>query len=152
MAIKNHGKSLRHGSACCNPSNWGQGTREAARSRRVRVSNHGATNVSLERCLFELMKDKKYRTIHMSHVGSILQITSIRIKVFKVCLHINSNKRLLTTSSSTMNHGSTAICHSSEDGCFVTWTQAGHRFREDKLRMQIGLSISDISCCVMTCS
>jgi hypothetical protein len=25
VAINNHGKSLRHGSACCNSSNWGQG-------------------------------------------------------------------------------------------------------------------------------
>jgi hypothetical protein len=52
------------------------------------------TNVSLEHCLFELMKDEKYQT----HVGSILQITSIWINVFKVYLHINSNKRSLTTS------------------------------------------------------
>jgi hypothetical protein len=66
---------------------------------KVRGKRHGPegsefritaqTNVSLERCLFELMKDKKYQTIHMSHVGSILQITSIRINLFKVCLHIN---------------------------------------------------------------
>jgi hypothetical protein len=39
------------------------------------------------------MKDEKYRIIHMFHVGSILQITSIQINVFKVCLHINLNKR-----------------------------------------------------------
>jgi hypothetical protein len=44
------------------------------------------TNVSLERCIFELMKEEKYQTIHMSHVGSILQITSIRINLFNVCL------------------------------------------------------------------
>jgi hypothetical protein len=31
--------------------------------------------------------------IHMSHVGSILQITSFRINLFKVCLRINSNKK-----------------------------------------------------------
>jgi hypothetical protein len=39
------------------------------------------------------MKDEKYQTIHMSHVGSILQITLIQINVFKVCLRINSNKK-----------------------------------------------------------
>ncbi len=53
------------------------------------------TNVSLEHYLFELMKDEKYQTIHMSHVGSILQITLIRINVFKVYLHINSNKKIV---------------------------------------------------------
>ncbi len=57
------------------------------------------TNVSLEHCLFELMTDEKYRIIHMFHVGSVLQITSIRINVFKVCLHISSYIRLLTTST-----------------------------------------------------
>jgi hypothetical protein len=31
------------------------------------------------------------------------------------------------------------------DGCFVRWTQAGHWFRDDKLRVQIGLSLSDIN-------
>ncbi len=49
--------------------------------------------------VFKLMKDEKYQTIHMSHVGSILQITWIRINMFKVYLHINWNKRRLTTSS-----------------------------------------------------
>ncbi len=39
---------------------------------KVRGSNHG----KLERCLFELMTDEKYRIIHMSHMGSVLQITS----------------------------------------------------------------------------
>jgi hypothetical protein len=98
VAINNHWKSLRHGNACCNPSNWGQGAREAARSRIT-----AQTNVSLEHCLFELMKDEKYQTIHMSHVGSILQITSIQMNLFKVYLHFNLNKRSLTTSS---NNGS----------------------------------------------
>ncbi len=53
------------------------------------------TNVLLEHCLLELMKDKKYQTIHMSHMGSILQITSIRINLFKVYLHINLNKKIV---------------------------------------------------------
>jgi hypothetical protein len=61
------------------------------------------TNVSLEHCLFELMIDEKYQTIHMSHVGSILQITLIQINVFKVYLHINLNKKIVATSS---NNGS----------------------------------------------
>jgi hypothetical protein len=99
VAISNHEKSLQHGSVCCNPSNGGKvrGKRHSPEGSEVWVTAH--TNVSLEHCLFQQMKDEKYQTIHMSHVGSILQITSIRINVFKAYLHINSNKRLLTTSS-----------------------------------------------------
>jgi hypothetical protein len=50
------------------------------------------TYVSLEHRLFELMTDKKYQIIHMFHMGSVLQITSIRINMLKVCLHIHSHK------------------------------------------------------------
>ena len=99
MAINTHEKSLRHGSACRNPSNWGQGTGKWHGPEGSEVRITAQTNVSLECCLFKLMKDEKYQIIHMSHVGSILQITSIWINVFKVYLHINLNKRPLTTSS-----------------------------------------------------
>jgi hypothetical protein len=78
-----------------------RGKRHGPEGSVVRIT--AQTNVSLEHCLFELMKDEKYQTIHVSHVGSILQITSIQINVFKVYLHINLNKRSLTTSS---NNGS----------------------------------------------
>ncbi len=40
----------------------------------------------------------------MSHVGSILQITSIRINVFKVCLHINANKKIIDNLVKIMVH------------------------------------------------
>jgi hypothetical protein len=45
-----------------------------------------------------------------------------------------------------MNHGPTAICHSSGKGGFITWTLAGHenQFMEISY-MQIGLSIADIT-------
>ncbi len=72
-----------------------QGKWHGPEGSEVRIT--AQTNVSLEHCVFGLMKDEKYQTIHMSHVGSILQITSIQINVFKVCLRINSNKRPLTT-------------------------------------------------------
>ncbi len=99
VAINNHEKSLWHCSACCNPSNGGKerGKQHGPEGSEVRIT--AQTNVSLEHCLFELMKDEKYQIIHMSHVGLILQITSIWINVLKVCLHINLNKRPLTTSS-----------------------------------------------------
>ncbi len=69
MSINNHGKSLGQCSACCNPSNGGKvrGKRHGPEESEVRIKVQ--TNVSLERCLFELMKDKKYQIIHMSHVG-----------------------------------------------------------------------------------
>jgi hypothetical protein len=41
----------------------------------------------------ELMTEEKYRTIHMFHMGSVLQITLIGINELKVCFHINSYKR-----------------------------------------------------------
>jgi hypothetical protein len=104
VAINNHGKSLWHCSECCNPSNGGKvpGKRHCPEGSEIWIT--AQTNVSLEHRLFELMKDEKYRIIHISHVGSILQITSIRINVFKVCLHINSNTRPLTTSSNLVVH------------------------------------------------
>jgi hypothetical protein len=104
VAINNHRKSLRHCSACCNPSNGGKvrGKRYGPEGSEVQIT--AETNVSLKHRLFELMKDEKYQIIQVSHVGSILQIISIPINLFKVCLHINLNKRPLTTSSNTMVH------------------------------------------------
>jgi hypothetical protein len=49
-----------------------------------------------------------------------------------------------------MDHGPTAICNSSEEGCIITWTQAGHLFVRISYA-QIGLSIADIYCYVMMC-
>jgi hypothetical protein len=43
------------------------------------------------------------------------------------------------------------LCHSSEEGCFITWTQTGHRFVRVSYA-KIGLSIADLYCCVMICS
>jgi uncharacterized protein YpbB len=72
---------------------WGKvrGKQHGPEGSEVRIT--AQTNVSLEHCLFEIMKDEKSQTIHMSHVGLIFQITSNRISVFKVYLHINSNKK-----------------------------------------------------------
>ncbi len=70
-----------------------RGKRHSPKGSEVQIT--AQTNVSLERCLLKLMKDEKYQTIHMSHVGSILQITSIQINVFKVYLHINLNKKIV---------------------------------------------------------
>jgi hypothetical protein len=151
---------LRHGSACCNPSNGGKvrGKRHGPKGSQVRIM--AQTNVSLERSLFKFMKDKKYQTIHMSHVGSILQITSIRINIFKVCLHINSNKRPLTTSSKNDSRHNThlrLIRANSNMPLFRGWLlhyvdTSKTSICEDKLRLQIRLSISDIYCCVVICS
>jgi hypothetical protein len=46
----------------------------------------------------------------------------------------------------TTNHGPTAIHHSSEEGRFITWTQAGYQkqFVEESYA-QIRLSIADIT-------
>jgi hypothetical protein len=70
---------------------WGK--RQGPEGSEVQIT--AQTYVSLEHCLFELMKDEKYQAIHMSHVGLILQITSIWINVFKVYLHINLNKKIV---------------------------------------------------------
>ncbi len=71
-----------------------RGKRHGPEGSEVRIT--AQTNVSLlEHSLFELMKDEKYQTIHIFHVGLILQINSIRINVFKVCLRINSNKKIV---------------------------------------------------------
>ena len=75
VAIDNHEKSLRHGSACGNPSNWGQGTREAARSRRSEVRIMTQTNVSLGMSIRINDRREVSNYIHIFHVGSILQIT-----------------------------------------------------------------------------
>ncbi len=149
VAINNHGKSLPHCSACYNPSNGGKvrGKQHGPEGSEVRIT--AQTNVSLEHRLFELMKDEKYQIIHMSHVGLILQITSIRINMYNVCLHINSNKRPLTTSSNDSRHkthlrwimGRQQYATLQTIGCFITWTQAGHRFVRISSD-QIGLFIS----------
>jgi hypothetical protein len=47
-----------------------------------------------------------------------------------------------------MDQSPTAICHSSEEGFFITRTQAGHRFVRISYA-QIAHSIADIYCCVM---
>jgi hypothetical protein len=60
-------------------------------------------------------------------------------------------KIFMTQHASTMNHGPTAICHSSEEGYFIMWTQTGHPFMRISYA-QIRLSIADIYCCVMICS
>jgi hypothetical protein len=42
-----------------------------------------------------------------------------------------------------MNHGPTAICHSSEEDPFITWTQAGHQKQSVEISyMGIGLYIA----------
>ncbi len=78
----------------------------------------------------------------MSHVGSILQITSIQVNVFKVCLHINLNERPLTTSSK-MIHDTTRIYDGSRANSnmplFRGWllhyvNTSRTSIREDKLR------------------
>jgi hypothetical protein len=108
---------------CCYPSNGGKvrGKRHGPEGSEVWIT--AQTNVSLERYLFKLMKDEKYQIIHMSRVGWILQITSLGINLFKVCLQIDLKKGcwqprqkwLMTQHASTMDHTPTAICHSSED-------------------------------------
>jgi hypothetical protein len=52
---------------------------------KVRGKRHGpeGSEVRITAQTNELMNDVKYQTIHMSHVGSILQITLIRNNVFK---------------------------------------------------------------------
>ena len=50
-----------------------RGKRHGPEESEVQIT--AQTNVSLERCRFELMKTEKYRIIHIFHVGSILQIT-----------------------------------------------------------------------------
>jgi hypothetical protein len=49
------------------------------------------------------------------------------------CNKYPRTERFITQHAYTMNHGPTAICHSSDKDCFVMWTQGGQRFREDKL-------------------
>jgi hypothetical protein len=44
--------------------------------------------------------------------------------------------------------GAWLIAISSEEGCFITWTQAKHLFLEINYE-QIGLFIADTYCCVM---
>jgi hypothetical protein len=45
-----------------------------------------------------------------------------------------------------MNHGSTTICHSSEEGRFITWTRAGLQKQFVEINyVQIGLSIAEIT-------
>jgi hypothetical protein len=64
-------------------------------SQRSEVWITAPTNVSLEGYLLEFMTDKKYQIIHMFHVGSVLQITLIRINMFKVCLRISLFKKTI---------------------------------------------------------
>jgi hypothetical protein len=47
------------------------------------------TNVSLQRCLFELMTDEKYQIIHMFHMGSVLQITLSWFNVLRSARTLN---------------------------------------------------------------
>ncbi len=131
------------------------------RTQRSEVRITAPTYVSLERCLFKLMTDKKYQIIHMFHVGSVLQITLIHIKVFKVCLHIISFKRPKTTSkldqlvtvqcvaintpgqrfttqhASTMNHGPTVICYYSVERLLHYMDTSRTSICEDKLRADL---------------
>ncbi len=94
----------------------------------------------------------------MSHVGLILQITSIRINMFKVCLGINLNKKTvdnLVKNYSRHNRHLRWIRANSNTpffrGRLLPYVDTGRTLiREDKLRVQIGLFISDKYCCVMT--
>jgi hypothetical protein len=109
------------------------------------------TIVSLECQLFELMVDEKYRLIHMFHMSLVLQVTSRWFNLLRSArtlnhltdgrqafelekfvtvqrVAINTHRQRFTTQhTSMMNHGPIAICHSSEEGRFITWTQAGHK-------------------------
>jgi hypothetical protein len=60
-------------------------------------------------------------------------------------------QRFTTQHASTMDHGPIAISHSSEEGRFITGTQAGNQFVEINY-LQMRLSIADTYCCVITCS
>jgi hypothetical protein len=60
---------------------------------------------------------------------------------------INTHKPMDSQHASTMNHRPTTICHSSEEGRFIPWTQAGHQ-TEQLVEINypwIGLSIADIT-------
>ena len=130
------------------------------------------TNVSLERRLFELMTDEKYRIIHMFHMSLVLQLTLRWFNLLRsVCTlsHLTDRRQaskldqIVTVQCSVVinNHtisihnttriydrsGPIAKCHSSEDGCFIMWTQAGHQFVKINYE-QVRLSIADTHCCI----
>jgi hypothetical protein len=66
----------------------------------------------------------------MFHMGSVLQITSRWFNVLRSALTLN---------------------HLTDCRQAVTWTQGGHQFVEISY-LQVGFSIADTYCCVMTCS
>jgi hypothetical protein len=59
------------------------------------------------------------------------------------------DKKFRTQHASTIDHGPIAISHFSEESRFFMWTQAGHQFVEISYA-QIGLSIAETYCCIMT--
>ncbi len=95
------------------------------------------------------MTEEKYQIIHMFHMGLVLQTTSSWLNVLRSAFtlnhltdHIQAKKldRLVTFQRVAINThrqkhsqqaslinqiGPTAMYHSSENGPFITWTQAG---------------------------
>jgi hypothetical protein len=121
------------------------------------------------------MTAERYDIIQMFHMGWVLQITLRWFNVLRStltlnhltdldkplswtswlpvkCVSINTQgQRFSKQQASTNNYGPIAIHHSSEEGRFITWTQAGHQFVEISYP-QIGLFLADTYCYVMTCS
>jgi hypothetical protein len=110
------------------------------------------------------MTDVKYQIIHLLHMGLVLQITQLSVetdcrKAYELeqlvtvwCVAINIfEQRFMTQHKSLIDHWPMAIYHSSEEGCFITWTQAGHQFVE-KSYVQNRFYIAETFCCIMTCS
>jgi hypothetical protein len=84
--------------------------------------------------------------LHHRQVSKLDQLVTVQ------CVAINTHgQRFTTQHPSTMDHVPIAKCHSSDEGYFIMWTQAGHQFMEISYK-QIGLSIDETYCCVMTCS
>jgi hypothetical protein len=95
------------------------------------------------------MTEEKYQTIQIFHMGLVFQISlswlnklrsartlnhlidhrqaSMVDQLFTVQrVVINTHGQMDSQQASLMNQiGQTAICHSSEDSRFITWTQAG---------------------------
>jgi hypothetical protein len=59
---------------------------------------------------------------------------------------INTHETMDSQHASTMNHRPKVICHSSEEGRFITWTQAGHQKQFMEISyIRIKLSTADIN-------